>query len=241
MRQRVTAPKIVQEKETWKLWLKLIVLVVIILFIGLYAFDSGREQAGFDISKAQAERGQSKKRINALIGEIDELTKQLAVLERTAQIDKKSVELITQDLATLSEENARLKNEVAFFEGIVAPETQEKGMHVQSFKIDPTDTPRKYSYRIILTRFGKHKRASEGVVKVRVKGLLNGDEKTLQIRPKGKKSVGHAYKFKYFKRVAGEIVLPKGFKPDFVDIIVDPKGSWPKAVTEKYIWAVSER
>jgi len=240
MRHQVTAPKIVQEKEAWKFWLKFAVFLVMILLVGLYAFDYGREHAGFDIGKAKAEKSKTKKRINALVDEIDVLTKQVALVERTAQIDQKSVELIKQDLKILSDENAGLKDEVAFFKGIVAPETQEKGMHVQSFQIKATDTSRHYSYRIILTRFGKYKKASEGVVKIRIKGVLDGKEKTLKLTRIGsKKAINHPYKFKYFKRISGEIRLPKGFSPGFVDIIVDPKGTWPKVSTEKYVWVVA--
>jgi len=72
--------------------------------------------------------------------------------------------------------------------------------------------------------------------------LYKGNAKVLTLKDLTRSKLkNHPYKFQYYKTITGQMVLPKGFRPSFVEIKVDPKGTWPKAIKEKYSWLVARK
>jgi hypothetical protein len=242
MSLRSRAPKIVHEKEHHgKLVLFLVAFVISILLTAYYAFDYGQVSAGFNSAKANQKGKVDEKNIRELEHQVVSLNRRLISSQRASQIDQKTVAIIQTDLKKLTEENKTLKDKVAFFEEVVTPENRKKGVHVQSFQIQSDIQARHFRYRIILTQFGNIKKGSVGEVRIIISG--HDGDKLAQLSMKEispKKINAHPYQFKYFQQIEGKIQLPVDFRPDYVEIVVDPKGSWPKAKKSKYSWLVAE-
>ena len=131
-----------------------------------------------------------------------------------------------------------LKEELAFYRGIVSPKDAASGLHLQSFKIESSGRAQGYRYKVILTQVLQNDRLARGIVKIKVDGLQGQTPKTLNLSDITANSVKDLeYRFKYFQNLEGDLLLPKGFSPLRVTISVLPNGRDGEETIEKtYDW-----
>jgi hypothetical protein len=54
------------------------------------------------------------------------------------------------------------------------------------------------------------------------------------------KDLGVRFRFRFFQNVSGEMVLPKGFKPEKIEIILQSTGRKAMRVEKNYEWSAQE-
>lgn len=212
-------------------------IALVVTGIGLYYY--GREQAGFDLLDLMGTRSELSQEIRKLDQDKEELRNQIAMHERTIQIERQAYHEISRTLKDLQDENLELKEEVAFYRGIVSPEEAAQGLHVQSFKLTPTGQRRVYRYKLVLTQIMKNDRIIAGGVDVTVEGIQDKLQKRYELSDLTKPSMpGLRFRFKYFQNIEGEIILPDGFLPGRVLLSVSPStGASRSTINENFNWS----
>ena len=109
----------------------------------------------------------------ALARNNDELRKQLTVLTRERQVERIAYDKIDERLRSLQSTVHALKEEVAFYQGIIASDA-EKGVQVQSLSVDPDGRERGYRFQLVLTRAGKSDMVTAGSASISVSGEHGG-------------------------------------------------------------------
>lgn len=217
---------IVKPHHPWKSRLVFLLLIAALGIGGWSLFEYGRYRAGYDQNAARIERADLQAAKRRLAAQVEDLKEQKVVLERTSQIDRQSYTDLQSTLKNLQNEILELKEELAFYRGIVSPRDTAPGLRLQSFRIDPSGPKRHYRYTVVLTQVLKNDRVTRGNVRMQIDGMLNGRQKTLSLAEVSEKQIKELdYKFKYFQNIEGEIVLPKGFAPQRVTVQVLPHGT----------------
>jgi len=212
---------VVKAYHPWRTRLVSILLVLVLILAAWALFEYGRFTAGFDSFKAGEDRGKLLKRVDTLQGQIDSLREQKAVLERDAQIKHQAYGELDTTLKVLQGEILELKEELAFYRGIVSPRDAAQGLHLQRFKIEPNGKPRGFRYKVILTQVLKEDRTARGYLQVNFEGLLNNESKVLSLQDVSEKHIKEEeFRFRYFQNIEGDVQLPTGFKPQRVTIKV---------------------
>ena len=143
------------------------------------------------------------------------------MLTREQQVERIAYGRIGEQLRTLQSTVLNLREEVAFYRGIVGS-GREKGIQVHSLVVNPDGREGGYRYQLVLTRGGKSDKVAEGSVRLSVSGEHEGKSRRLSFRDlSAPDSDALEFSFKYFQRLQGHMTLPAGFVPRRVYVRVD--------------------
>ena len=227
---------VVTAYHPWRKWMVLVVLAIAVPVgaWGLYSF--GLYRAGFDSLSASHERHKLQSHVDALQKSNGDLSQQVANLERAKQVDQRAYADIKSSLDSMQDEISELKEEVAFYRGIAAPQDAAQGVRIQGLQLSDNGSERGYSYKLVLVQMTKGKRITRGTVRLTAQGVLNKVQKEYSFGElAGKNAVG-TFKFKYFGELEGDIILPADFIPTRVVVHVTVESPKHSEVKEVFAW-----
>ena len=172
----------------------------------------------------------------ALARNNDELRRQLTVITRERQVERIAYDEIDERLRSLQSTVHALKEEVAFYQGIIASDA-EKGVQVQSLSVDPDGRERGYRFQLVLTRAGKSDMVTAGSASISVSGEHGGKSRRLSFQDLSVPSADALeFSFRYFQRLQGHMTLPAGFVPRRVYVHVVTPGEDSTSFERHFDW-----
>ena len=217
----------------------LIVGVVGVVAIGasayaLYVRANGWAQT--ELSALTEQRDELMITVEALREGNSSLRERVAILERAQQVEEKAYEDVDTHLGSLQDEVLALKEEVAFYRGIVSA-GKEKGLKIQTFVVDKETTSGAYRFQLVLTQHLKRVKMISGTVKLKITDEKNSRPTNLLLSDmSGERAKSLKFEFKFFQRIEGRFTLPDGFNPDRLQIQVVSKGKKPASVEKSFEW-----
>jgi len=96
----------------------------------------------------------------------------------------------------------------------------------------------RFRYSIMLTQVADNSSYISGLAAVNFIGVRNGEKVILPLRDLDEniKDLGVKFRFRYFQEVAGDIVLPRGFVPEQVQVVLQSTGSKAQRVEQTIEW-----
>lgn len=175
----------------------------------------------------------------ALKSQREELASRLAILERQAQVKSEAYAKVDQHLVTLQREILKLKEDVAFYRGIVAGNSGINRVRIQHLVIEKNGDERDFRFRVVLTRDKQDDKVVEGTVMLSVDGDQDGLRVRLTLDQLVEFPVADLrFQFKHIQRVEGSLRLPEGFVPQRVLLQVHEQDSSAKPLRESFAWSV---
>jgi len=214
---------------------------VMVLVCAYLIYEFGRIQANYNIVDAGRERQGFVDRITVLDAEIVALKEDVAQLETNRDIDRAAYKDAEIGLVTLQSKIQEQTNEIAFYRGIVSPADGVAGLRVQDLRLTRADTERAYMVRLVLVQSLKHDRTVSGDVGLFVEGVQDGNDVSYpysQLLGDATDS-DWAFKFRYFQDFDREIILPDGFTPENIKIVVRSKTRSISSIEESYSWTTT--
>ena len=153
-----------------------------------------------------------------------ETERALALLERARQVDEQAYAEIRRDRAALEQQIHDLQKELAFYRGIMVPESRRVGLQAQGFVVEPVPgQENRYRFRLVLVQIKKNDRIASGRVRLAVTGQQDGAVRTLDQAAISTDASPHfKYRFRYFQNIQGEWRFPAGFVPERVTVKAVP-------------------
>ena len=209
----IAAPRVsVQTHVAWYWrWLGIIALGAFVVGVGWTTYDYGMELAGFRQGEAASALARLKEEIQKRETAIVEMRSQVASSQRQLQIDRATYGDLAKQVKTLSEENAALKEDLAFFQSLMASGGKELGLSINRFRVQPDALPGEYRYRLLLVQSGQRIKEFQGTLQFLVY-LEQSDRKfVLALPPEDQKnSREYQVNFKFFQRVDGTFKVAPG-------------------------------
>jgi len=209
----------------------IIIIGAVLLFIlGRYSVKS--------VDEYQAES----KLLKASLAELTAINKQLVkerdFIENAKKIDAQAQKDARRSLTKLHDELSDTKQQLAFYQRVVAPETLIKGLYINSFEVQALDESGVYEYQLVLAQGASQKTAIKGHYSLSVVGNVQGEEKTIPIKARGVgKAEAYDFSFKYYEILTGEISFDDGFEPNKVIVVVDPAKKSSKNLQQQWLWS----
>lgn len=218
-----------REQHPWWAYGLLAVLVLSLVF-GLWGVWTVVTASGTDHAEVARLRGQ-----------VEQLEQQVATLSRSDQISRNANRDLQATLAERDEEIAGLRADVAFYERLVGPTAQRRGLAVHELVLRPQPDGRAWHFVATLTQTLNRDAPSRGRLTLSVEGTRDGRLQRLSWSDLRQQpdAPGREYAFKYFQRVEGDIVLPEGFVPLRVHVRLVPQGGAP--VEQSFPWTDAVR
>jgi hypothetical protein len=182
------------------------------------AFELGRYDAGFRVVDSVRGALLASARIRGLEAQNEKQRTQLAAAEVRAASDREGYKQVERSLGDMQSQIARLNQDLAFYRGLVQPDSIIH-VKVQQMQIVPETAAGQYRLKFVLMQTGKPDNVVAGTAAVAIDGLLRSKPLTLtlaQASPSRRPIL--AYSFRYFQDYDEPIQLPLGFEPTRVGI-----------------------
>jgi cell division protein FtsB len=167
-----------------------------------------------------------------------QLRQQVFNLESGRNIDNVAKQGIQETIKEYKATIDQLKKDVSFYQSIMAPSENIKGLQVQNLELQKTSDDKRYTYKIVLAQVADNKNYISGLVAVNVVGMQSGVKEILPLRDvsEDQSSLGIKFKFKYFQDITGELILPQGFSPESIQVVAQADGKKASKLERTYMW-----
>lgn len=169
--------------------------------------------------------------------QVDALKQQQSILESGSKIDRLSVSQIQNKLSEMHATHRELKEKLAFYQRIMAPEKINEALYIQDFRLLKIPGSSNFKFMLTLSQGVGKKRAIKGSISLWVVGQLDGENRELQLKelidaPKS----SLPFSFRYFQTISSDLTFPEGFVPESLSIKVKPSNKGAEAVEREWDW-----
>lgn len=223
----ISAPKLaVRLHIPWYLrWSLMVPFVLASLGLAWWAYGSGLELAGFHRGIAREELTRLRDQVARLEGESKQLSSQVAQYERQIQIEQASNQETSRQLKSLSDENSRLQEDLAFFQNLTAMRGKEGELGLHRLRLEHDKIPGEYHLRMLLVQSGQRVKQFSGSYQL-IATVLRDGQRTTHIFPQD--ASGNAQfqlSFKYYQRVEQNIQLPQDAQLENIQVRIFEQGT----------------
>jgi hypothetical protein len=154
----------------------------------LYSYTRATTVSDFERAQTEAEQLRAERRrlaheLRAARAEVDELKQQVTYAKRSTEIDTQACETVRRSLTDLQAETSELREQVAFYRGIAAPDQARAGVRVQELRLSKLQGRRNvYRFFLTLIQSVRHEKRIGGHVDLLIVGRSGGAERRLSLR-----------------------------------------------------------
>lgn len=226
-RMSISAPKMtVKSHYPWPL--KALFLVLVLGFggaVAMWIYDLGRDFTGHSPMVSKQQLAELNEKVNTLTAERDRFSSTVNAAESRLNIEKAAQEQLGQQIKVLETQNAKLKEDLAFFEGLLPNATGSQGITIQRLTAELV-TPTQLRYRMLIMQGGKGANFV-GNVQLLVTATVAGKSTVLifpGVSATAAEKTASQLDFKYYQRVEAELTLPEGAVVKAIQAKVMEKG-----------------
>ena len=216
-----------------------IVVFALLLTAGWWFLDSERTAALSRAASLTIERDHLGRMATSKDERLESMSRQVAVLQRSAQVKSTAYSKIDEQLRELQREILELKEEVAFYRGIVSENNGSSRVRIQNFALESEGSQRDYRFRVVLTRGKRSDKVAAGTISLNIDGQQGGKAVRLKVNELSTFAAPElTFKFKHFQRITGRFVLPEEFTPKQVVVEIRTSGAGSRPARETFSWSV---
>lgn len=150
------------------------------------------------------------------------LRQENATLQQLQAIDREAQATLREQIATLTAQNGELNRRLALMSGVLLPDGQASELGVADLVLIPQADGTRFGYRLLLARVAPT--ATDAQLAGRIQLWIAGvsDEQPRDIRVAEPRLA-----LQRLQALSGMIVLPAGFRPQRLRVVLEPNGQAP--------------
>lgn len=195
------------------------------LALAWWAYGSGLELAGFHRGQTQEELEKLRTLTSRLAIENKLLSDRVAQYERQIQIEQSSNKEVSGQIKNLSDENARLQEDLAFFQNLTAMHGKEGELGVHRLRLERDKMPGEYRLRMLLVQSGQRVKEFNGNYQLIATVIKNGVKSTQLFPQNETDNIQFQLNFKYYQRVEQSIQLLPDTQLESIQVRVFEQGA----------------
>ena len=210
-------------------------LAVVLMFI--LSFFAGRLSLK-NVDDYRLENTQIRTLLEQLKQENKQLLKQQDFIQNAQKIDLQAKQVSRRSLTKLHDELSDVKEQLAFYQRVVAPETLVKGLYVNNFELQALREDRRYRYQLVLAQGVSKKQLLKGRYELVIYGESKGVAQAWSLKElvvDGAQS--EKYSFRYYQLMSDALELPSGFIPSRIKLTMTPSKKGGAVVLYEKPWA----
>jgi hypothetical protein len=176
---------------------------------GVAIYEYGRGFGGPDRRDLQAEVERLSSKVRELTADRDRFMALATAYEAQLKVERVAQEKLGQQAAALEAESTKLREDLAFFEGLLPAAAGKKGLLIRSFRLQPEGAPNQMRYKLLVQQSGKPERDFVGTVQMQINFAQGGRTWVLTV-PNPNSPEALALSFRHYQRVEGMVALPEG-------------------------------
>ena len=225
----ISAPRLaVRAHVPWYLrWAIVLPFVLLAVWLVWRAYDSGLEFAGFHRGQAEHELTELRDQVAALKIENARLSSESASFERQAQVEHAANQETGKQLKGLNEENARIQEDLAFFQSLSLSGKHGAELTIHRLKVEHDTLPGEYRYRLLLVQSGSERaKEFQGNLQLLVNTKHNGTKEVMVFPQKNAlDDAAYQLNFKYYQHIEHSFQLPPDLSVESIQVRVFERGA----------------
>ena len=194
--------------------LAMIAILSISFAFAAWIYDAGMRIAGFHSNESVREIQSLRNHLMELDGELTKLRSLAGSGESSLQIERTAQQQLSRQARALELENAALKEDLAFFEGLMpaSDSGDEPGIRIDHLRIDPGGVVGEYRYRmLVVNNGGRQGKELKGGLQLLLKVEQGGKDAIITL-PSNTETNPQRFRFeiKHFHRLEGVFSLSPG-------------------------------
>jgi hypothetical protein len=167
-------------------------------------------------------------------GELAEFRARAAQSERQLQMERAAAADLAKQVKALTFENAKLKEDLAFFQSLTSSSGGKDGaLSVSRFRLHPEPAAGEYRYQMLLVQSGERVKEFHGRLQFVIDVQHEGHKLALVVPAEGERdSREYQLNFKFFQRVEGTFKLSPGTVLKGVQVRVFENGTRVPKLTQ---------
>ncbi len=164
------------------------------------------------------------------------LAEEAAYLTQSVAVEREACAGVTTSLVEQQEELSKLREQLAFYRGIVAPDEVSAGIQVHGLDVRLAER-QVHEFRLTLTQAVRGGEVVRAKVKMSLEGLRADQRVSLpfsELLVGG--DLGEVFEFRYYKELFGEFRLPRDLTPLRISVTLDPVRRGQKSITRTFAW-----
>lgn len=214
LRQRfgISAPRVAVRTHIPWYWraLAIVALLSVSLALGRWVYDAGRSIAGFDSSNSTKVIEELRENVRLLTAELAGAKTAAAAADTSVKIERAAQERLAEQVRSLERDNAALKQDLSFFEGLLPENTGvgDASVKISRLRVEREGDNGPYRFRLLVVHnASKSQRDFKGelifVLKVR-----QGGKDAMISHPLNGSSDRFRLDVKHFQRAEGLLPVP---------------------------------
>lgn len=232
LRQRfgIRAPKVAVRTHIPWYWrvLAIVAILSISLAMARWIYDLGRSIAGFDSSSSMQQIEELKSRVQLLEVELTDTKAEVSTADSNLKIERSAQQQLAQQVRALEGENAALKQDLAFFEGLLPDNVGgEAGVRINRLRVERDTADGRYRYRMLVVHnASKQQREFRGQLQFSLKVQQGGKDVMIFLPSEGDRDQDrYRLDVKHFQRTEGILPVPAGAVLKSVEVRIVSDGS----------------
>lgn len=172
---------------------------------------------------------------NSLYQRVDQLEYQKNILQVELDVERNASRALQHELRGVLEDKSNITRELAFYQRVMAPELDARGVTIDSFVVNTVTTPDTYYFRLIILQLERTQQSVRGSFSIILFG--QEEEKRVEYSVLELANVGEQEKefaANYYALSEGTFQLPESFVPQGIKITV--KAGKSKPLERVYPW-----
>jgi len=170
--------------------------------------------AGFRSNESSREIQSLRDRVIELNSELVKLRSLAGSGESSLQIERATQKQLSWQVKALEAENAALKEDLAFFEGLMPTSdvADEMAVRIDHLRIEPDGVADEYRYRmLVVNNAGRQAKELKGTLQLFIKVRQNDKDVMLTLPSDTEQNLQRfRFEIKHFRRLDGTFFVPKG-------------------------------
>ncbi len=236
----MNAPLVVRARPPLQQRIALIAAVAMAAVAIWGVFEWGRKAGGHDAVAAANARRTLGEKVIGLEKDNEALRREIALMKAAGRVDSQAYGRVAQEIDDLQSQIAELKEQLAFYRGIMAPSEGRNGLQLETVQVRPSDRERAFRVSLVLIQAGPQNRRVSGSVRAAVVGNGPQGATRVELREQGGDGQDLTFRFRYFQILEGDVELPESFAPERIEVRLDPDGKGQESVDVTFPWNLEE-
>jgi hypothetical protein len=224
----MTASRVtVRRKIPWYAWLLGFVAISAALAgYSWWMFDIGMRAAGVDLSAMRTELTSLRTKTAQLSKVNEDLMTRAGRAEGQHQVEKATHDDLAKQVKALMNENAQLKEDLAFFHAVTSGDAKQEKITVHRLQLQRDQGLGEFRYGLLLVQAGGAGKSFQGRLQFTVRLRQNGKESVMTLPgPAAGSPDPFRVEFRFYKRVEGTFKAPVAATVESLQVRVFTDGS----------------
>ena len=206
-------------------WGMLLPFLLVATLFAWWAYGYGLELAGFHRGQTEQELTRLNDQLAKLMVENAQLTDKVAKYESEIQIEQASNQATAEQLKNMTDENARLQEDLVFFQNLTSASGKAGEMGIHRLTLERDKMPGEYNLRMLLVQSGRRAKIFNGSYQLVATVVENGQSTTHVFPQEESGNAQFKLSFRYYRRVEQSIQLPPDAQLESVQVRIFEQGA----------------